>query len=281
MPLNANAPYRGTVQYCMDYVAGTPPTVTAFGIVREGGYAINPNIELYTGIGGQAKAEGGIVESRVGAVCVEPLKTWISGALRSSVTNVVPAKTLVFGNSDQEWTLTGCQPDTMKVTWAVNEPLTVGWEWLGLEPSQTEVGDTQEAVTGGVTDPWSEADVLIATADYDCQRFEFTLKNNAAYHSSLDLRSDGSKRLPVGIRLGRPQFAIRFECRKQIAAATLGLVADSIVTNLGASVTATGITFTFSDLHCTREPSKFEDDDGFISWHYHFSSAAWAPLAIT
>jgi len=278
MALNENAPYRGTVQYCMDYNAGTPQ---AFGLVRGGGYVINPHIELYTGIGGQAKAEGGVVESRVRAVCVEPLKSWISGALRATVTSVVPAKTLVFGNSDQEWTLTGCQPDLMEVSWAVGEPLTVEWEWLGLEPTQSEVGDTQAAVSGGLTDAWSAADVLFAAADYDCRRFACTLKNSARYHSSLDLRSEGSRRLPVAIRLGRPAFEIAFECRKQIPAATLGLVADSIVTNLGASVTATGVTFTFTNLHCAAEPSKFEDDDGFVSWRYRFGSHAWAPLAVS
>jgi len=85
----------------------------------------------------------------------------------------------------------------------------------------------------------------------------------------------------VAIRLGRPAFEIAFECRKQIPAATLGLVADSIVTNLGASVTATGVTFTFTNLHCAAEPSKFEDDDGFVSWRYRFGSHAWAPLAVS
>ena len=279
MALNANAPYTGAVQYFMQFTA--PSTYTAPGIVVGGKYEVDARLRTADGIAGQRLTRGGVVTARVEVELEEPLKAILSGMLRATPATKVAAKTFCFGNQDGEWTYADCQPGGFVATCAVDESFRAKATFWAKTPAQTETGDAQEAVAGGIADNWSDFDVLVDSTDYACQRFELALKANPYVYSTLDARSEGTKRLPVDILLGSQQVALTLDCAKQIPAASSSLLADAIDTDLDVVIAGSGVTFTLSGLTTPVELGAFRNESGLVVWRYHFADGAWNCLTVS
>ncbi len=279
MALNANAPYTGAVQYFMEQTA--PETYAAPGVVVAGGYGIDGRLRAADGIAGQRVIRGGVVAAGVEVELEEPLKAIMSGMLRATPATKVTAKTFVFGNQDGEWTYTDCQPGGFTATCEVDKSLRVKAAFYAKTPAQSAVGDTQESVSGGITDNWSDFDVLVDAADYACLRFELTLKTNPYLYSTLDARTAGSKRLPVEVLLGTQQVELILDCAKQLPAAASSLLADDIDTDLDVVIAGSDVTFTLSGLATPDELGSFRDESGLVAWRYRFTRTAWDCLTIS
>ena len=268
MALNTNAPYTGAVEYFMQYDA--PSTYTAPGIVVGGQYKIDNNIRWSRGVAGQSVPRAGIARARCSAVLVEPLKALMSGMVRATPASTVTAKSFSFGNQDGEWTYTDCQPGGFIAQCEVAKPFTVQADLWAKTPAQTETGDSQEAVSGGITDKWSDFDVLIDAADYGVQSFKLALLTNPFLYSTLDARSADSKRLPVEVLLGVQDVILELECAKQISAAGSSIIADDIDEDIDIVIAGTGVTFTMSGLATPREIGPYENEQKLLVWKYKF-----------
>jgi hypothetical protein len=279
LALNTNAPYTGAVQYFLQYTS--PDTYTAPGVVVGGQYEVNGRLRTADGIGGQRVTRGGVVAAHVVAELEEPLKAVMSDMLRATPATTVDAKSFYFGNQDGEWTYTDCQPGGFIARCGVGESLRVAAEFWAKTPAQTEVGDTQEAVSGGLTDNWSDLDVLVDSIDYACQRFELRLRTNPFVYSTLDSRASGSKRMPVEVLLGAQQVELALDCAKQIPAASTSVIADQIDTDMDVVIAGTGITFTLSGLNTPVEIGPFENEAGLVVWRYRFTDSTWAALSVS
>jgi hypothetical protein len=279
LALNANAPYTGAVQYFMQH---TPPsTYAAPGVVVGGQYAIDGRLRTADGLAGQRVTRGGVVSAAVEVELEEPVKAILAGMLRATPATKVTAKTFVFGNQDGEWTYADCQPGGFTAACEVDRSLRVKAAFIAKTPAQSATGDSQEPVSGGITDNWSDFDVLVDAADYGCQRFELTLKTNPYLYSTLDSRAEGAKRLPVEVLLGAQQVELLLDCAKQIPAASSSLIADAIDTDLDVVIAGTEVTFTLSGLASPQELGAFRNESGLVVWRYKFADAAWDCLAIT
>ncbi|MBM3477495.1 MAG: hypothetical protein FJX75_29850 [Armatimonadetes bacterium] len=279
MALNANAPYTGAVQYFMQFDA--PSTYTAPGVVVGGSYAVDGRLRTADGIAGQRVTRGGIVGAAVEVELEEPVKALLADMLRAAPATKVAAKTFVFGNQDGEWTYTDCQPAGFTATCEVDKSFRAKVGFVAKTPDQTETGDTQEAVTGGITDNWSDFDVLVDGTDYGCQRFELRLKTNPYLFSTLDARTEGARRLPVEVLLGAQQVELTLDCANQIPAASSSVIADAIDTDIEAVIAGTGVTFALSGLATPEELGSFRNESGLVIWRYKFTDSAWDSLAIT
>jgi hypothetical protein len=279
LALNANAPYTGAVQYFMQFEA--PSTYTAPGVVVGGSYAVDGRLRTADGIAGQRVTRGGIVAAQVEVELEEPLKAIMAGMLRAAPATKVAAKTFVFGNQDGEWTYGDCQPAGFTATCEVDKSLRVKAGFVAKIPAQSESGAAQEAVSGGITDNWSDFDVLVDDTDYGCQRFELQLKTNPYLYSTLDARTEGSKRLPVEVLLGAQQVELILDCAKQIPAASSSVIADTIDTDLEAVIAGTGVTFALSGLATPVELGSFRNESGLVVWRYKLADSAWDSLTIS
>jgi len=279
LALNANAPYTGAVQYFMQFDA--PSTYTAPGVVVGGSYAVDGRLRTADGIAGQRVTRGGIVGAAVEVELEEPVKALLADMLRAAPATKVAAKTFVFGNQDGEWTYTDCQPAGFTATCEVDKSFRAKVGFVAKTPDQTETGDTQEAVTGGITDNWSDFDVLVDGTDYGCQRFELRLKTNPYLFSTLDARTEGARRLPVEVLLGAQQVELTLDCANQIPAASSSVIADAIDTDIEAVIAGTGVTFALSGLATPEELGSFRNESGLVIWRYKFTDSAWDSLAIT
>ncbi len=279
MALNANAPYTGAVQYFMQYTS--PDTYTAPGVVVGGRYEVNGRLRTADGIGGQRVTRGGVVAAHVVAELEEPLKAIMADMLRATPATTVDAKSFYFGNQDGEWTYTDCQPGGFVARCGVGESFRVAAEFWAKTPAQTETGDSQEAVSGGITDNWSDFDVLVDSVDYACQRFELRLRTNPFVYSTLDTRASDSKRLPVEVLLGLQQVELTLDCAKQIPAASSSVIADQVDTEIDAVIGGTGVTFTLTGLNTPIEIGPFENEAGLVVWRYRFTDSDWAALSIS
>jgi Phage tail tube protein len=277
MALNENAPYTGAVQYLMDYNAGT---TLAVGVVVGGSYDINANLRRAYGIGGQKLSRGGLVAATVQVELQEPLKNLFTGMLRATPATAVASRDFVFGNQDGEWKYEGCQPGGFAFECAASAIPQATVAYWAKTPSQTEIGGSQAAVSGGLTDNWSDFDVLVDAADYQCQRFRLTLKTNPFGFTTLDSRPTGSKRLPVEVLLGGQEVELELDCAAQIPAASSSIIADTVDNDIDVVIAGTGITFTLSNLNTPLESGPFENDSGLVIWRYRFTDNHWAALSI-
>jgi len=279
LALNANAPYTGAVQYFMQYTS--PDTYTAPGVVVGGRYEVNGRLRTADGIGGQRVTRGGVVAAHVVAELEEPLKAIMADMLRATPATTVDAKSFYFGNQDGEWTYSDCQPGGFVARCGIGESLRVAAEFWAKTPAQTETGDSQEAVSGGLTDNWSDFDVLVDSVDYACQRFELRLRTNPFVYSTLDSRASDSKRLPVEVLLGLQQVELTLDCANQIPAAASSVIADQVDTDIGAVIAGSGVTFTLTGLSSPVEIGPFENEAGLVVWRYRFTDSDWAALSIS
>jgi hypothetical protein len=279
LALNANAPYTGVVQYFMQYTS--PDTYAAPGVVVGGRYEVNGRLRTAHGIGGQKVTRGGVVAAHVVAELEEPLKASMSDMLRATPATTVGAKDFYFGNQDGEWTYTDCQPGGFVARCGVGESFRVAAEFWAKTPAQTETGDSQAAVSGGLTDNWSDFDVLVDSTDYACQRFELRLRTNPFVYSTLDTRAADSKRLPVEVLLGLQQVELTLDCAKQIPAASSSVIADQVDTDIDAIIAGTGVTFTLTGLNTPVEIGPFENEAGLVVWRYRFTDSDWAALSVS
>ncbi|MBM3498653.1 MAG: hypothetical protein FJX74_08260 [Armatimonadetes bacterium] len=278
MALNGNAPYTGAVQYFMEQAG---EALAAPGVVVDGSYSIDARLRTADGIGGQRVTRGGIVVAGVEVELEEPVKALLSGMLRATPATQVTPKTFVFGNQDGEWTYTDCQPGGFTATCEVDQSFRVKAGFFAKTPGQTAAGDTQDAVSSGITDNWSDFDVLVDATDYACRRFELTLKTNPYVFSTLDARSTNSKRLPVEILLGSQQVELVLDCAKQIPATASSLLADDLDLDLDVVIAGSDVTFTLSGLATPQELGSFRDESGLVLWRYKFADAAWNCLNVS
>jgi hypothetical protein len=279
LALNASAPDTGAVQYFMQQTA--PETYAAPGVVVDGGYTVDARLRTADGIGGQRVTRGGIIGAGVEVELEEPLKALLSGMLRATPATQVTPKTFVFGNQDGEWTYTDCQPGGFTATCEVDKSFRLKAAFFAKTPVQSAVGDTQDAVSAGITDNWSDFDVLVDSTDYACCRFELALKTNPYLFSTLDARSTGARRLPVDVLLGSQQVELILDCAKQIPAASSSVLADDIDTDLDVVIAGSDVTFTLSGLATPEELGSFRDESGLVIWRYKFADAAWNCLTIS
>ena len=279
MALNTNAPYTGAVQYFMQHTA--PSTVAAPGVVVGGKYDVDARLRTASGIAGQKVTRGGVVAARVEVELEEPLKAILADMVRATPATRVTAKSFYFGNQDGEWTYTDCQPGGFAAQCGVGESFRAAAEFFAKTPAQTEVGDTQEAVAGGITDNWSDFDVLVDAVDYGCQRFELRLKTNPFVYSTLDSRSSGAKRLPVEVLLGTQDIELLLDCAKQIPAASSSLLEDTVDNDIDVVIAGSGVTFTLGDLNTPVELGPFENASGLVVWRYRFTDNSWGALSIS
>jgi len=279
LALNANAPYTGAVQYFMQFDA--PSTYTAPGVVVGGSYAVDGRLRTADGIAGQRVTRGGVVAAQVEVELEEPVKALLADMLRATPATKVTAKTFVFGNQDGEWTYGDCQPAGFTATCEVDKSFRVKAGFVAKIPGQSDSGSAQEAVTGGITDNWSDFDVLVDDTDYGCLRFELQLKTNPYLFSTLDARTEGARRLPVEVLLGAQQVELTLDCANQIPAASSSVIADAIDTDIEAVIAGTGVTFALSGLATPEELGSFRNESGLVIWRYKFTDSAWDSLAIT
>lgn len=272
MALNTNAPYSGIVEYAM--VGGA-----AFGVIPGGGYEVNANLRTATGIAGQRVNRGGVVAATVNFDCQNVIKTYMSDMLRATPATSVAAKTFLFGNSDSEWTYTDCQPGGFRFGGRVDALPTCNLQYWAKTPSQTTTGNTQAAVSGGLTDNWSDFDILLASVDYACQGFEVALNTNPYAYTTLDSRATGSKRLPVSILLGDQTITCSLDFSKQIAVATAGIIADAVSNALGIVIAGSGVTFTLANMNTPPEGGTF--NEALKVWRYTFTQNVWHPLTMS
>jgi len=290
LALNANAPYTGAVQYFMEF---TPPSsYAAPGVVVGGRYEVDARLRTAAGIGGQKVTRGGVVVARAEVELEEPLKAILSDMLRDTPSTKVTAKSFYFGNQDGEWTYTDCQPGGFTATCGVGleegqrntdrqDRFRVRAEFWAKTPAQSATGASQEAVSGGITDNWSDFDVEVDSTDYACQRFELRLKTNPFVYSTLDSRSADSKRLPVEVLLGSQDVDLALYCAKQIPAASSSLLADAVDNDMDVVIAGTGVTFTLSGLNTPIEEGPFRNASGLVVWRYRFTDNEWAALTIS
>jgi hypothetical protein len=251
------------------------------GVVVGGQYEVNARLRTAEGIAGQKVSRGGVVTARVVAELEEPLKAILADMVRATPATSVTGKDFCFGNQDGEWTYAACQPGGFTARCGVGESFRVKAEFWAKTPSQTESGQTQEAVAGGITDNWSDFDVLVDATDYACQRFALELRTNPFVYSTLDSRSEGAKRLPVEVLLGAQEVELTLDCAKQIPAASSSLLADAVDNDLDVVIAGTGVTFTLSGLNTPVELGPFENQSGLVVWRYQFTDSDWAALAVT
>jgi len=288
---NANAPYTGAVQYFMQF---TPPsTYAAPGVVVGGKYEVDARLRTAAGIGGQKVTRGGVVVARVEVELEEPLKAILSGMLRETPATTVTAKSFSFGNQDGEWTYTDCQAGGFTASCGIGveegqrtsdrrqDRFRVKGEFWAKTPAQSATGASQEAVSGGIADNWSDFDVLVDSIDYACQRFELKLKTNPFVYSTLDSRSADSKRLPVEVLLGSQDVELALYCAKQIPAADSSLLADAVDNDIEVVIAGTGVTFTLGGLNTPIEEGPFQNANGLVVWRYRFTDNGWAALSIS
>ncbi len=291
MALNANAPYTGAVQYFMQF---TPPsTYAAPGVVVGGAYQVDARLRTAAGVGGQKVTRGGVVAAVVEVELEEPLPAIMAGMLRETPATKVTAKSFHFGNQDGEWSYADCQPGGFTATCGVGletgrratdrrpDRFQVKAAFWAKTPAQSALGGVQEAVSGGITDNWSDFDVLIASNDYACQRFELQLKTNPFLYSTLDLRSADAKRLPVEVLLGEQEVLLALYCAKQIPAAATSLLADTVDNDLEVVIAGNGVTFTLSGLNTPIEEGPFQNAAGLVVWRYRFTDNNWGALTIS
>ena len=264
-----------------DYMHYLDTTPKAFGTKVAFGYRHDPTPIVEAGLGGFGSVEGGIFRASARATVRHPLKAFLLSCHRLTAATAPTDFTLYYGGATgaYDFTMLGAQNDSWNLTWAVEDPLKIAYAFNGLCAKEAATGDTQEGVVAGITDAWSECDVLIA-ADYIAQRLSITCTNGARVGSSMDRRSAGYYRLPPYIRSGRPTWAITVRTRDRIPAATLGLDTDAYVSNLGITAISTNLSLVLSNLHCTGETHDATRGD-FGEWEYGFNTHLWTPLAIT
>jgi len=238
-----------------------------------GKYKVDGQLRHAEGIAGQRVTRGGIVAAQCSVVLEEPLKALMSGMLRPTPATTVAAKSFYFGNQDGEWTYTDCQPGGFIAKCAVNQSLTTQADFWANTPAQTAVGDSQEAVSGGIADNWSDFDVLVDSVDYACQSFKLSLNTNPFLFSTLDARSTDSKRLPVEVLLGSQEVELVLECAKQIPAASTSVLADDIDTDIDVVIAGDDVTFTLSGLGTPEEVGPYQKDSSLLIWRYTFEGA--------
>jgi hypothetical protein len=290
LALNANAPYTGAVQYFMQF--DPPSDYAAPGVVVGGSYQVDARLRTAAGIGGQKVTRGGVIVARVEAELEEPLKAILSDMLRETPATTVTAKSFCFGNQDGEWTYADCQPGGFTATCGVGleegqrqtdrqSRFRVKAEFWAKIPGQTETGNTQEGVSGGITDNWSDFNVQVDSTDYACQRFELRLRTNPFVYSTLDSRAAGAKRLPVEVLLGTQEVELALYCAKQIPATASSLLADTVDNDLQVVIAGTSVTFTLGGLNTPIEEGPFQNANGLVVWRYRFTDNEWAALSIS
>jgi hypothetical protein len=279
------------VQYFMQYTA--PSTYAAPGVVVGGKYEVDARLRTASGIARQKVTRGGVVVAQVEVELEEPLKAILADMLRATPATHVTEKSFVFGNPDGEWAYTDCQPGGFIATCGVGlekgeraaegraDRFRVKATYFAQTPSQTEVGDAQEAVSGGITDNWSDFGVTVDGVGYGCQRFELALKTNPFVYSTLDARDAGEKRLPVAVLLGTQEVELTLDCAKQIPAASSSLLADVVDNDLDIVIAGTGITFTLGSLNTPTEQGPFVNASGLVVWRYKFTDNGWNALGIS
>lgn len=275
MALNTNAPYTPVVEYAMD----TTATAAAFAVITGGGYDVNANIRSAIGIYGKQVDRGGLVAATVNFDCQEVKLAYLTGMMRSAPATTVSAKNFKFGNQDSEWVYTSCQPGGFRFGAHVDALPTCNLQYLALTPTQGVTGDTQEAVSGGLSDNWSDFDVTVGGADYGCQGFDVAVNTNAFGYTCLDSRATGSKRLPVAILLGHQTVTLTLDLAKQLAVATTSALTDDILNNLGVVIAGSGVTFTFTNLNTPPEGGTFME--ALKAYRYTFTQHAWDSLAVS
>jgi len=263
---NAVAPYIGDMQYL--HLPGTPNVSP--GEVLGGTVTVDPAILQETGAGGQGVAHGGIVKASFEADLGEPLLAILSDMVRATPAKTVSAKTFAVGTVDHSFLYTACQPRGFRYGCRIDATPKCSVGFWAKTPSITSSGAAQPT-PAGLADTWADFVVAVDTADFEAREFEVSYECNPFWHSSLDTRGAGAKRLPTGVYLGTPKIELMLRLAKRITGGPAGLVGDAIDKDIDVVITGAGIEFTFTDLLTPRLEHAVREASGVLTYQYRFA----------
>jgi hypothetical protein len=195
-------------------------------------------------------------------------KPLMVAALR--VGGVLPALKFWGGTAAYDFKMENAKINSMRVSGAVDEPMTVALEIVGPMEAEAAVGGAVAALTSELL-PWSGASVAL-DAPYNCQGFEAGVNNNLQEYFDLDAKAATTKRLPTGITQGWEEIVFRGDFLLKQA---WDIGADAPPVNIGATVIYTNgtttITQTFTNL--TRTGTRalpVQRESGLVVWAYEF-----------
>lgn len=261
---NGLAPYTGALQYLDD-------NGTAIGDVRGGELVIDPNVQAEAAIGGQASAQGGMVQTTLRVDLLEPVKSYLTGIPRSTAATQSTNYDLECGTVDGDYNLTKMQAAGFSYEVSQDQPIPrVSIDYWAALIGEADTGSAQ-AGSSGLTDCMSDFDVDVDGSDYECQRFAVSLATNPQWYRSLDAKGT-NKRFPDAVILGTEAWTVTLDLAKKLPVSVTSIIADTIDQDIDIVITGTGITFTLSSLLTPRERGPFVADNNLVIWTYDFQS---------
>jgi hypothetical protein len=269
MAWNSAAPYTKALMFIHD--AGV-----ALGGPRGGELTIDPNVELVAGVGGQSAAQGGVIATTLRVDLFNPVKSYLTGMPRASVSTQSTNYDFEVGVSDGSWNLTKIQPAGFNFGFTANPAAMPTWTlnyWAALA-AESASGAAQAANAGTVTDCGTDFVVTVDTLDAYCVGGTVALNTNPSWFRAANTKSAGYKRFPDAVLLGGggDVWSCHLDCAKRILETTTDNFADTIDYGIEVKITGSTVSFTLSNLCSPRETTPFPTDDGPVIWGYDFVS---------
>lgn len=178
-----------------------------------------------------------------------------------------------IGESVKEYT--GCKVQQIELSASMGDPLAATLEFMGTGLAAS----TGTAGTPGQHWEWFDATVTLESVAYSVEGFSATLENALTPSSDLDGFGVGvAHRLPKRVFEGDESVRLQLRTKNEIPLATLGNVADDIVTNLTFVATFTNaaagtLVITADNLCIAGDETPMEGEDGIVVYSYSFEGA--------
>ncbi len=252
------------------------PAATSCGIVDGGDIPTNTDPRIRQGIGGNNIRRGGLVKP--GGTGSFYLTDTNQGLVEYGIRPAYPRGVLpafsMHGGSDQwdrfyetylmnEWGLSYSEGEGLKadITWGA---LTMV-PGLGGGSMADEIADDFEDYEGVIS---------IDAVEYGIQSMDLRVNNNILWKTAADTKVPGFIRQPLFALWGREDLTVSFTLGRPIPYASMGLVADDLIINIGAIATFTNLTNTFTlifqNLMTENEGFGFVDANTQAGWPIDF-----------
>jgi len=187
---------RGFIDH-LDYGSGASTTATV-GRVLSGTWEIDDGGDYDYSIGGYSASRDGMVSAKGNAtfLVTNSCKTVLGLALRASITaNSLTDCVFQAGTSSEAYQMLSSHIDSLKLTGRVNQSVQAEISWVSRAPSVVAV-PTWKSYDTGAPFQWFQGTCTIGGSAYTMQDFSIDLNNNVTAHTSLDVKSANSQRLP-------------------------------------------------------------------------------------
>ncbi len=268
-------PNLGVVMGCWE---GTGTTGTSIGDVKGYTFNIDPNVLQDVSIDGITLSQGGVVKTTLDIEVNRPVKTFLTGMLRtSSGTSVTTAKEFTVGSQTGRVYVVGCQPAGFTYGVTQDQIPHCTLRYWGLMATEVTTGThVQPTQAGGVSDGWHNFVALLGTTtgtgvDYGVQSFEIALNTNPQWYTDISsVKTSAQKRIPTAVLLGAQDWTLTMDCTTKISHTVAKLTADDIVSDFSFTGDGGDIDFALASMPTPAEPWEIRGPNDLVVWRYQF-----------